>query len=332
MITITPTSRQPVREPWSEDRLLYERSIALGLVLDRSTNDSYSSAANSYITFCRIHNRALEPTEDTLSYYVVFMCAFVKAKTVDSYLSGICNQLEHYFPNIRLARRSSLVSQTLRGCKRRYGTEVTRKKPLSKSDLQIVINAIGQSKSHDDCLFLVLLLTGFHALCRLGELVWPDKVAHQNYRKLALRSSVTWPDNSFGFLLPANKTDPFFEGNRLVIQRLDMPTDPFRPFRTYLASRDKKFLHHPELWVRSDGSPPKRAWFIRRLRTYFPKDIAGQSMRAGGATSLAEAGVPPNHIQAIGRWSSDTFKIYLRKNPTVVHALIFGGRPAHQPV
>ena len=331
MISLTLTSRQPAREPWSKDRLLYERSIALGLVLDKSTNDSYSSAANSYITFCRIHNLSLEPTEETLSFYVVFMCAFVKAKTVDTYLSGICSQLENYFPNIRHARCSSLVSRTLRGCKRRYGTEVTRKKPLGRPDLQIVVDAIGCSVSHDDRLFLALLLTGFHALCRLGELVWPDKLAHQNYQKLSLRSSVTWPDNSFSFFLPANKTDPFFEGNRIVIQHLDMSTDPFRPFTAYLHSRDHKFPYHPELWLRNDGSSPRRAWFIRRLHLFFPNEISGQSMRAGGATSLAEAGVPANHIQAIGRWSSETFKIYLRKNPVVVHALIFGGHPAHQP-
>ena len=53
-------------------------------------------------------------------------------------------------------------------------------------------------------------------------------------------------------------------------------------------------------------------------------------MRAGGATSLAEAGVPPNTIQAIGRWALDTFQIYIRKNPVLLQAMLFG-HPAHQP-
>jgi hypothetical protein len=52
-------------------------------------------------------------------------------------------------------------------------------------------------------------------------------------------------------------------------------------------------------------------------------------LRAGGATSLAEAGVPPATIQAMGRWSSHAFQIYIRKNPVVLHALLFR-RPAHQ--
>jgi hypothetical protein len=54
-----------------------------------------------------------------------------------------------------------------------------------------------------------------------------------------------------------------------------------------------------------------RGWFMRKLRKFFPKDIGGQSMRAGGATSLAEAGVAPPVIQAIGWWASNTFQIYI---------------------
>ena len=54
-------------------------------------------------------------------------------------------------------------------------------------------------------------------------------------------------------------------------------------------------------------------------------------MRAGGATSLAENGVPPNLIQAIGRWVSSAFQIYIRKNPVLLQALLFG-RAAHDPL
>ena len=52
-------------------------------------------------------------------------------------------------------------------------------------------------------------------------------------------------------------------------------------------------------------------------------------MCAGGATSLAEAGVPPNVIQAIGQWALDTFQIYIKKNPVLLQAILFGC-PAHQ--
>lgn len=103
----------------------------------------------------------------------------------------------------------------------------------------------------------------------------------------------------------------------------------YKPFLAYLESRDRRFPLHPELWLTSLGRVPTRHWFISRLRKYFPKEIAGQSLRSGGATSLAEAGADLATIQAAGRWASRAFRIYIRKNPVVLHAIIFG-RPTHQ--
>jgi hypothetical protein len=62
---------------------------------------------------------------------------------------------------------------------------------------------------------------------------------------------------------------------------------------------------------------------MKKLRRLFPDtNIAGQSMRAGGATALAEDGAPPHIIQASGRWASDTFQIYIRKHPALLQAML----------
>ena len=55
---------------------------------------------------------------------------------------------------------------------------------------------------------------------------------------------------------------------------------------------------------------------------FFDSDIAGQSMRAGGATALAEHGVSPAIIQASGRWAFEAFQVYIRKNPTLLQGLM----------
>ncbi|KAF9524109.1 hypothetical protein CPB83DRAFT_638325 [Crepidotus variabilis] len=49
---------------------------------------------------------------------------------------------------------------------------------------------------------------------------------------------------------------------------------------------------------------------MKRLGFFFNKDTGSQSMRAGGATNLAEHGVPPSIIQASGRWSSENHQCY----------------------
>ncbi|KAG1884227.1 uncharacterized protein F5891DRAFT_971246, partial [Suillus fuscotomentosus] len=72
-----------------------------------------------------------------------------------------------------------------------------------------------------------------------------------------------------------------------------------------------------------------RAWFISRLSMLFPDSISGHSLCASRATSLVAARVLADRIQAMGGWSSDSFHIYIRKNPALLHALLFNGRSIH---
>ena len=91
----------------------------------------------------------------------------------------------------------------------------------------------------------------------------------------------------------------------------------------YLTARDNKFPFSSPLWLTSTGCIPTQSFFIKRLWSFFSSDTAGQSLRAGSATSLAKNGVPPSIIQAIRRWASDAFKIYIQKNPVLIQALLF---------
>lgn len=323
MITLSPRARQPTRPVWSRERLERERAIAIANSIDASSAAAYTSALNSYITFCTSHDMPNEPTADTLSFYTVYTSHYVKPTTVDSYLSGICNQLEPYFPNVRTARRHQLVARTLRGCKKMLGTATVRKRPLDRTELGALQPIYATSTSLDDLLFFTLLLTGFHGLLRLGELVWPDNRDLQDYRKVIMRNKLSLHETSFEFLLPSHKGDRFFQGNRVIIQQTNTPDDPIAPLRRYLIARDQRHPWRPELWLRANGSIPTRSWFMRRLRTHFATDVGGHSMRAGGATALAEAGISPDLIQAIGRWSSEAFRIYIRNHPVLIAALIF---------
>ena len=326
---ISSSSRQPLRPTWTLERLLHEHSILLGMAIDTSTHLSYTSALNSYLTFCKLHNFDINPTPETLSLYITYQSSFINPKSVDSYLSSIANQMEVFFPDVRRNRNSALVSRTLKGAKRRHGSPIHRKTPLSLEDLKVVYNDLKLSTDHDDLLFLSQLLVGFHALLRLAELCFPDRLLLRDFSKISLRSSIRWLHNTFSFWLPSHKADPTFEGSRLVVQHVSDSPDPHLAFANYLRSRDQLFTFNPELWLRASGKVPTHSWFIKRLARYFLKDIAGQSLRSGGATNLAINGVPPPLIQAAGRWSSEAFRAYTRKNPFFLHALLFAGRAAH---
>ncbi|THU91439.1 hypothetical protein K435DRAFT_829946 [Dendrothele bispora CBS 962.96] len=246
-LTLSEGSRQPPRKPWSLERLKFERSIAVGAAIDTSTHSSYTSALNSYVYFCDVHKFPYKPTPDLFSFYIVWLCnndvQRVDPKSVDKYLSGICNELEVFYDDVRAIRNHHLVRKTLRGCRRLYSKPTKRKSPLSISDLSLAVEHYRHRRIHDDLLFLALLLTGWFGLLRLAELCLPD-----------------WYLQGYGFDLPQHKADPFFEGNK--------------------------------------------------------------SIRSGGATGLAEIGVPLHLIRATGRWASETFHIYIHKNPTFLTALL----------
>jgi len=214
------------------------------------------------------------------------------------------------------------------GAKRHRGSATKRKSPLTIANLITVADDPAPSTLHDDLLFNAQLNTGFPGLLRLGEMTSPDNVALRDYKKITLRFSLEWLVNAYAFWLPTHKADVTFEGNRIIIKQIAGAPDPSPIMRRYITSRDQLFPFHPQLWLKADGTVPRRSWFIKRLRRYFGSDIAGQSICAGGATAMAEAGAEPILIKGAGRWSSIAFEHYIRKNPVVLHALILS-RTSH---
>ena len=303
------SSRQRTREAWTQERLTFERSVALGFALESSTASTYDSHLNSYLNFCRLHDRPVDPTPDTLSFFVVWLSHHIEPRSVDSYLSGIVSKLETYYPHARINRCSQLVACTLKGCKRKLSQPVTRKLPLSRDDIQRVLCTTTLNDTYNSNLFAAMLATGFETLQRLGELTWPDDKRLQSYRHVPMRHTLQMTANSASYLLPHQKNASLATGNLVVLRSLgSLGTDPLQVLHTYIASRDAHFPLRPELWLTQEGLIPTRRWFMRRLCVFFPNtSISGHSLRAGGATALAAWGVAPDLIQAAGRWSSDEF-------------------------
>ena len=311
---------------WSRECLEHACALALGSAIDASSATAYGSALNSYLFFCRSHDFPIDPTPDTLSFYTIYMAHHIKPSSVDSYLSGICNELELFHPDVRKNCHHHLVTRTLWGCKKLRAIPTTHKCPLSRTELAKLHTQYMLSNSHNDLLFFVILLVGFHALMCLGELVWPDKKDLQDFRKVTTRDSVELLPKGFSFYLPGHKANRFFEGNKVIVQQTSSGNDLDEPFHKYLKSHDHLFPFHPQLWLQADGSVPTRGWFIHHLHQHFPADITGHSLHAGGATALAQAGIPPHIIQAIGRWASDTFQIYIRHHLVLLTTLLFSNR------
>ena len=110
--------------PSSRQCLEHEHAVALGNTID-------SSKAAAYVTFCRAYDIPIDPTPDTPSFFTVYMCHHIKPSSINAYLSGICNQLEPFYPHARLNRHHQLIAGTLHGCKKLCVIATVHKRPCT---------------------------------------------------------------------------------------------------------------------------------------------------------------------------------------------------------
>ena len=113
--------------------------------------------------------------------------------------------------------------------------------------------------------------------------------------------------------LAASKTDPFRHGTQALIAA-PLALDALR---TWLTMHPRRSQPTAPLFCFAHGAPLSRSDLIDCMRNCIAAlglaahEYAGHSFRRGGATSLAVAGTPEHLIQALGRWSSDCYRLYI---------------------
>ena len=130
---------KPPDTPWSHDSLVAWCSYYVVSSLAPASQLAYTSALKSYHEFCHLHQLSPEPAVDSLSFFLTYRSLQLRPQTLSSYLSGICNQLEVFYPQVRELRRAPIVRHTLAGIHRVHGTNA-RCFPPTFSAWSITIN------------------------------------------------------------------------------------------------------------------------------------------------------------------------------------------------
>ena len=224
-----------------------------------------------------------------------------------------------FYPDFDENRASTLVQATIRGSKKVRADPVHRKLPIRIEHLAAFVESAHRSHSYDDLLFATLMSCSFYGCHRSGELVLKTK-KDVDWRKIIKRSSLQFSPGYVGYRLPYHKTDPFFRGTDILFSSQNV-ADPVSLLHEFVCIRDKIHGARRALFLREDGSHPTRAWFESKLFSFVDRSFGGHSPRAGGATFYAALGLSESVIMALGRWSSEAWKIYIRDNPCVRAAL-----------
>ena len=207
---------------------------------------------------------------------------------------------------------SPLVKATLEGLRRILAKPKVRKEPVTADMLKAMVEAAGPAPSLTEVRLLAVCLVAFAGFMRCDELI-----------KLKCED-ITFNTESMVIRIVSSKTDQYREGSSLVIARTGELTCPVGMMEKYFSmgelEKTPKECVVRGIMVTKDGERLRKSGGLSytRLRElllskisqlgFDPKLFGLHSLRAGGATAAANAGVPDRLFKRHGRWKSESAK------------------------
>ena len=281
-----------------------------------STIQVYRSAFQRYQDFTVNNNIPTLPvTEFNLMLYVTHLSSSISYKSIKSYLSGLqFYALAHGQP-CQIFKMQQLY-YILRGIRRMQGSTFTRpsRLPISLAgchQLLLWIRSTELNTCNRKMLWAAILLP-FFGMLRSSEFTSPTTTSYIPGVTLMFHNISFSPDWSFVTVkIKASKTDPYRSGCSI---RVGATNNLFCP----VAALYHLMQDHPDpsgpLFIYYDHTFLTRSSLAKIIHSCFNNDCRfnTHSLRIGGASTLASAGIPDSAIMILGRWSSNAFQRYLR--------------------
>lgn len=289
--------------------------------LASTTRSTYASGQRRFLDFCRQLGR-LGPDgspcpvdERTLCLFATHLAQSVQYATIKVYLSAVrALHIEQGFPDplvdcLRLQR-------VLRGIRRSHGDSRAARHPVTDHTLLAVFRFLDVN-THDHCMLWAACNLAYFGFLRSSEFTVPNLATFSPEVHLSLADvaidSYDAP-TCLRIRLKASKTDPFRKGCFIHIGLGSYPLCAIQSLMAYLTVRGNR---EGPLFLFQDGRPLSRASLTEWLRKILlsagiPGTFSSHSFRIGAATVAARNGVPDHLIQALGRWTSNAYQLYIR--------------------
>lgn len=206
-----------------------------------------------------------------------------------------------------------LVKQVVAGAKRILAHQTNKKEPITPEILaKLVDKFAGESADLDDIRIVAICLMSFAGFLRYNEV------------SALKESDLHIYSDHMEIFIEASKTDQYRDGAWVVIARTQTKTCPVHMMERYTKLANvtgSPDLHLFRGIVRSKNGVRLRAQgglSYTRMRELLleklaqvgldPKNYGLHSLRSGGATAAANAGVPDRLFKRHGRWRSENAK------------------------
>ena len=256
-----------------------------------------------------------------VALYITHLALKASTSVIDEAVCSIA--WAHNIAGLQNPCASSLVSTTREGAKRITSKPVSKKEPITSDILVSLVTKYGNSDCNLlDLRIVSMCLIGYAGFLRFSEIV--------NIK----RSDIQFFDSHLSLFVSKSKTDVYKDGSSVYISRTFLPTCPVAALERYLSlakikNSSDEFIFRNISFMKKDNSYKLRS--LNRPLCYtrareillsaleslgLNKKLFGlHSLRSGGATAAADAGINDRVFKKHGRWKSETAKDgYVREN------------------
>ena len=281
-----------------------------------NTVNNYKRAFNRWKFWCLAHGLKDEETLPARAFHVaLYLVSLVQTANTASPIINAYYALKWYHDMFEYdsPTDSRLVTNVLQAAKRKLAKPVNKKEPMTVELLQKMYGHMYVEGNVMNQRFITICLLSYAGFFRSSEVL--------NLK----RCDIFIFSKYMSIFIEASKTDKFREGAWVLIARTGTQLCPVGNLEKYLewcsiepdsdcflfrclsATKDGYKLRHQNKQI---SYTKFRELFLQAFKPFVP-DISKycvHSLRAGGATSAANNGIPDRLFKRHGRWQSENAK------------------------
>ncbi|KAF8122380.1 hypothetical protein EV363DRAFT_1182750 [Boletus edulis] len=294
------------------------------------TKETYGSSLLVFHVFCDIHEvpdeQRAPASQSLLSSFVAGCAGSYSGSAISNHIAGI--RAWHLLHGVPWRINASETQSIVEGATRLAPSSLAllKRAPFERRILLLFLTYLNLSEPRDAAIFACIVIT-FYSVSRLGEFTVPSLVKYASSPSLFIQRQHLTPSYdhnnipTLSFCIPVTKCSK--TGETTQCATLDHLTDPVTWLQNHFNINNPGSSNHLFAWRHPKGLRPlTKTEVTKRIQEIVTRHnlptLKGHSLRIGGTLHYLLLGTPFDVVQAMGRWSSNSFTLYLRKHAIIL--------------